>query len=467
MRLFIRLFSGCFFQLFPYAVLCFYPFDGYYRLTRKRTILGTVLLLISLCIFFAVSGMLIAANTPNNHFRFQMVNLVFYLCLILCFVWYLYAVKSVWQQKFFVFFYVLTCALILTSVSNCIVSYMYIYWEDPYQDNLPYYNEGHHLDWLFTAIVLPLYLLIIKKFYLPIRDRLDRKEAGFLSFLSLFLFILLSSGLSFIGSKYIYESPISLFLFAALLIAVFVIYIIIFRMLYLTHERVLLQQENIQAQHQMELRDEQYHRITETIQGTRRLRHDIKHHILMVQSLLSEGDIAKAEAYLNEYLNAVNQYSVMNLCSNPVINMIVSHYYALAKENDIDFTVRINVPRELPIQDSDISVLLGNLLENAITAASSAPEEQCHIDLNMIVAGKTLVVTVDNGFGGKLAYENGEYKSTKPNHTGFGLKSITAIAKKYNGHAEFTHEDMVFHSSVILEFFASYKSNSAANSSSA
>ena len=455
MKLFIRLFSGCFIQLFPFAILCFYPFGGLYRLTKKRAILGIALLLIGLSIFFAVSGMLIAAHTPNTDFRFQMVNLVFCFCLIPCFVWYLYAIKAVWQQKFFVFIYTLTCALIQASVSNCIMRYMYTYyWEDPYKDNLPYYNEGHHLDWLIKAISLLLYLFIIKKFYLPIRDRLDRKEAGSLSFLSLFLFILLSIGLSFISTSYILENPMSLFLYATLLVAVFVIYIIIFRMLYLSHERVLLQQENIQAQHQIELRDEQYHRITETIQGTRRLRHDIKHHILMVQSLLSEGDITKAEAYLNEYLDTVNQYALMNLCSNLIVNMVVSHYYALAKENDIDFTVRINVPRELPIQDSDLSVLLGNLLENAITAAFSAPENRCNIDLNMIVAGKALVVTVDNGFGGKLVYENGEYRSTKPNHTGFGLKSITDIAKKYNGDAEFTHEDMVFHSSVILEFAA-------------
>ena len=454
MKLFIRLFSSCFLQIFPFAVLCFYPFDGYYRLTRKRTILGTVLLLIGLGIFFSVSSMLIAAHTPNTHFRFQMVNLVFYFCLIPCFVWYLYAIKAVWQQKFFVFFYTLTCALILVSIGNYITNYIYTYyWKSPYQDNLPFYDSGY-IYWLLTAIVLPLYLLIIKKFYLPIRDRMDRKEIGTLSFLSLFLFILLSSGLSFIGSEYIFKDSMSLFLYAALLIAVFVIYIIIFRMLYLSHEKVLLQQENIQAQHQMELRDEQYHRITETIQGTRRLRHDIKHHILMIQSLLSEGDIAKAEAYLNEYLDTVNQYAVMNLCSNLIVNMVVSHYYALAKENDIDFKVRINVPKELPIQDSDISVLLGNLLENAITAVFSAPENQCKIDLNMIIAGKILVVTVDNGFGGELLYENGEYQSTKPNHRAFGLKSIMAIAEKYNGHAEFTHEEMIFHSSVILEFIS-------------
>lgn len=451
MRLFIRLFSGCLLQIFPFAVLCFYPFDGYYRLTKKRTVLGTVLLLIGLGIFFAVSGMLITAHTPNTHFRFVMVNLVFYFCLVPCFVWYLYAIKAVWQQKFFVFFYTLTCALILISIGNYITNYIYTYYlEPPYQDNLPYFDGGY-LYWLLTAIVLPLYLLIIKKFYLPIRDRMDRREIGTLSFLSLFLFILLSSGLSFVGSEYIFDDPMSLFLYAALLIAVFVIYIIIFRMLYLSHERVLLQQENIQAQHQMELRDEQYHRIADTIQATRRLRHDIKHHILMVQSLLSEGDIAKAESYLNEYLDTVNQYSIMNLCSNLIVNMVVSHYYALAKENDIDFTVRINVPKELPIQDSDLSVLLGNLLENAITAASSAPGDKRKITLNMVVAGKALAVAMDNGFDGEVIYENGEYHSTKPKHRGFGLKSVAELAKKYSGDAEFTHEDMVFHSSVVLE----------------
>lgn len=171
----------------------------------------------------------------------------------------------------------------------------------------------------------------------------------------------------------------------------------------------------------------------------------------MVQSLLSEGDIAKAESYLNEYLDTVNQYSIMNLCSNLIVNMVVSHYYALAKENDIDFTVRINVPKELPIQDSDLSVLLGNLLENAITAASSAPGDKRKITLNMVVAGKALAVAMDNGFDGEVIYENGEYHSTKPKHRGFGLKSVAELAKKYSGDAEFTHEDMVFHSSVVLE----------------
>lgn len=221
--------------------------------------------------------------------------------------------------------------------------------------------------------------------------------------------------------------------------------------MHLSNARHLLQQENIQTQHQIALRDEQYHRITETIQSTRRLRHDIKHHILTVQGLLTEGNTAKAETYLNEYLDTVKKYDVVNFCGNSIVNMIVSHYYALSKEKQIDFSVRINIPKELSIQDSDLSVLLGNLLENAVTATAAAREDRREIRLNMIIAGNSLVITVDNGFDGTPAYQNGEYFSTKPEHTGLGLKSITSIANKYNGDVEFTHEDTVFRSSVMLE----------------
>ena len=453
MILFLRMFCGCFSQLGPYAFLCFYPFDGRYRLPKKKTILLTMLLLTGLSLFFAVASMILAAFLPTNGtFLWNMVNLVFFLCLVPCFVWYLYAVKAIWQQKLFVFSFMLTCALTITYICDYVMNSYTWYLGDHHGASLPYSGATIPGLLLTNAIVLPLLRLLIKKFYLPVRDGLDRKDSGYLAFLSLALFILLGSGLSFISVMYLVMNPLTVFLFVALLVTVFVIYIVIFRMYYFAHERTLLQQENIQVQHQLELHDEQYHRITETIQASRKLRHDIKHHIFVVQGLLAEGEIEKAEKYLSEYLDTVNQYAVMNLCGNFIINMIVSHYYAQAKENEIDFKVRINVPKELPIHDSDISVLLGNLLENAIRAAFSAPEDKREIQLNMIVSGQALVITVDNSFDGKLAYENGEYLSTKPNHRGYGLKSIVNIAKKYNGEAEFTCEDTVFHSSVVLEF---------------
>ena len=40
--------------------------------------------------------------------------------------------------------------------------------------------------------------------------------------------------------------------------------------------------------------------------------------------------------------------------------------------------------------------------------------------------------------------------SSKPNHSGLGLRNIEMIAEKYEGGVEFTHDPHVFHSSVML-----------------
>ncbi len=144
--------------------------------------------------------------------------------------------------------------------------------------------------------------------------------------------------------------------------------------------------------------------------------------------------------------------------------MLVSHYYSLAKKNHIAFAVRIDIPKQLFIHNSDLSVLLGNLLENAMEAASHAPDNCRSICFHMSCSGNMLVIAVDNGFNGTAKLRNHQYLSTKPNHNGLGLKTLENIAKKYGGGASFTHEGTIFHSSVMLtlmeqEAYSSHNTN--------
>ena len=63
--------------------------------------------------------------------------------------------------------------------------------------------------------------------------------------------------------------------------------------------------------------------------------------------------------------------------------MLLTHYSALAKDQQITFRIRINIPDQFSIQESDLSVLLGNLLENAMLAAGNADKPHRFIHLNM------------------------------------------------------------------------------------
>lgn len=219
----------------------------------------------------------------------------------------------------------------------------------------------------------------------------------------------------------------------------------------LSHEKYIAQQNSLQMQYQIKLRDEQYRHIQENIENNRRLRHDLKHHLLTLQGFLADHSPEKAAAYLQEYVATYSDYEVENFCANPIVNMLLTHYSALAKDQQITFRIRINIPDQLSIQESDLSVLLGNLLENAMLAAGNADKPHRFIHLNMTCSGNSLVITVDNGFDGKLRTENNKYLSTKPEHTGIGLSSLSLLTKKYHGGVSFSNEDMVFHSSIMLE----------------
>ena len=441
----LQLFAGCLQQLAPYMFLCLYPFRKRLRFPKRKIFLVAAALLLAASLLFSLAGAFLASILPRGPFLRQMVNCLFALVLPLCFFWYLYTVKDLWQKKLFVFSFTATAALLMTSIYNYFdVKNLQSYsW-------LPYGGTFYLYYLIAELVTLPPCWFLLKYFYLPIEDGLDARESGYLSALSLFLFALLIPGLSLTAPEYLHSNPALIYLFCSLLVITFVVYILFFKLYGLIREKMQSQQEAMQLQHQSELSAEQYRRIQEQIENSRRMRHDLTHHLLAIQSFLADGETGRAVEYLEQYLESTRKYEILRFCGNPVVNMLVSHYDALAKEEEIDFSVRINIPDGLPVQDTDLSVLLGNLLDNAVRAAGHVTEADRFVRLNMICSGKMLAITVDNGFDGHVKRDGERYMSTKEGHQGMGLKSIADISEKYHGGVEFTHEGVEFHASVMV-----------------
>lgn len=443
---FLRLFAGFLLQVIPFAVLAFYPYREHLRRSTKRSAVLTLWLILILATFFASGGCTLQHLFPPDHTLFQAVNVVFILCLIPCLLWYLYLVTEIWQKKLFIFSFALTCGLVINSINNVICTILI-----PYTgyDGLPYQGWNVLILVLLTVLILPMFLLILIRYYCPVEAELTAKECTYLSGLPLFLFLLLAVGLSFIEYEYLYN-PMSLFLFFALFVLVLVIYLIFFKMIYLSFEKLRSQHDASQTRHLLAIQEEQYRHICTNIENSRRMRHDMRHHIITLQGFLQRGQIQKASEYLEQYLHAVQQGELTELCRNPVVNMIVGYYHTIAVQEDIRFDARIQIPDTLPIPDIDLSVILGNLLENAIDAASRANPDERFIQFHMLCCGQMLAITMDNGFHGNIKKAENRYLSSKANHSGLGLRNIEAIADKYEGGVEFTHDLHVFHSSVML-----------------
>ena len=445
--IFLRLFLGWLFQAGPFAFLCFQPFVKQLRFPMKKTGFLTAGLFFGLAAVFALSGCALHEKLPPNHQLFTTVNLVFIITLIPCLLWYLYAVTAVWQKKLFVFFYTITGALMITSLSNLILTKLLSNVE--LYDGLPYRGYTLPVLLLMTVVLLPVLSLTLRQHCRLLLDDVALKENLYLAILSAALFTILYSGLSYINYDILYN-PMALFLYAALFIAIFVVYGILFKMLDILLEKLETQRKYSDTQRQLSLQEEQYRRISDNMETARRMRHDLRHHMVTLQGFLKNGETAKAEEYLEHYLLFVGECEIPKLCGNAIVNAVVGHYQMLAKEQNVRFSMRIAIPNEWIVKDMDLSVLLGNLLENALDAALTAQDNARFICLNMICSGKMLAITVDNGFHGAIEMEGERYLSTKTKHSGFGLSSVRAIAEKYSGGVEFTHDEKEFHSSVML-----------------
>ncbi len=444
--IFLRLFAGFLLQVIPFAVLALYPYCEQLRFSKKRSVLLTLWLLLWLAALFAGCGCCLQFLLPPNHTLFQAVNVVFLLCILPCLGWYLYLVTVIWQKKLFVFSFALTGGLVINSINNAICT-MFV--TPALYDGLPYHGRELVILAVLTGLLLPLFWFVLARYYRPVEVGLTPRECTYLAGLPLFLFLMLAAGLSFIEYDFLYN-PMSLFLFFALFVLVLVIYLIFFKMVYLSYEKFRSQHDADQTRHLLSIQEEQYRHICTSIESSRRMNHDLRHHMVTLQGFLQGGRVQDACDYLEQYLDSARQVELVELCRNPVVNMVVGYYRSLALQKDIQFQTRIQVPDELSISDIDLSVILGNLLENAIDAADCGEADARFIQFHMHCSGQMLAITVDNSFRGEIAKVDGRYVSSKPNHSGLGLRNIEMIAEKYEGGVEFTHDLHVFHSSVML-----------------
>ena len=195
----------------------------------------------------------------------------------------------------------------------------------------------------------------------------------------------------------------------------------------------------------------QYRNLQDRITEARQAKHDIRHHISIMRSYLQQGEYSKLEAYLNTYSKTLPDDTTFVFCENRAVNVLLLYFAQQAKNGDIDFAVHTVLSENLPVSEADLSVLLGNLLENALDACSAQTDARKHIAVSATTNDTTLFLTVDNTFSGDLKLNRqGQYLSTKRKGSGLGLTSVSSIISRYGGTLDIRHDNGVFRVSIML-----------------
>lgn len=190
---------------------------------------------------------------------------------------------------------------------------------------------------------------------------------------------------------------------------------------------------------QILLQKKQYEFYLQKREAERIFRHDARHRDSILISYLENGEVEGAKEFLKKELAEIEKNAKIPFCENTLINAVLSEYRTKAEQEGLEFSARIQMPKELACDEAEFCVMLSNLLENSLDAAKS------YIAISIKHLNHQLSLNVKNDYEGELkkSAEN-NYLTTKPQGSGLGLKSVEAILKSNSGFLKIEDTDGVF-----------------------
>lgn len=207
-------------------------------------------------------------------------------------------------------------------------------------------------------------------------------------------------------------------------------------------------------QEQSEILERDYQGLRRTYESNAKLYHDLHNHIEAIYQCLIQGNMQEAVRYCEDLRTPMREISQRVWTGDKALDCLISSKMAVAEQGQIKTKVNIEYPHNTNIRSVDLTTILGNLLDNALEAADTAPEELRFLNLTIRRINTMLIIKVENGYGHAPAEKGGKLttsKSDKDSH-GWGLKSVQTAADRYDGVITTDYKDGVFQSVVTLSF---------------
>lgn len=294
-----------------------------------------------------------------------------------------------------------------------------------------YFGDGKCVVMLVSRLILfPLLEYVIcryfRKPYLALQEAVDKGWGVFAGMTMLYYVLVAVMG---VYPNNISDRPEDMPVFIMVLLLMFFTYATMFLCLYrqmllnqkLQSERILSEQK-----HSLELQ-------LENQQQIRKLKHDMKTHVVTVSGLLETGKMEELLAYLKTLESEIEPV-LKPFCANVYLNAVFSHYFRQFQKLDMKLRLDIQIGEDdLPYME--LCRILSNALENAWESSSELPAGERSASLQMKYSRDYLLIRVKNKCREDLYVEKGTLpKSGKkdPGH-GFGLATIQEMAASLGG----------------------------------
>ena len=189
--------------------------------------------------------------------------------------------------------------------------------------------------------------------------------------------------------------------------------------------------------------NDRIHLLNEANTQTTVYRHDIRHKLIVLDGLLSDGKIQQAQEFVKTSMTDLDSFTPKQFCENDTINLLCSYYHGKAQRLGVMFTIKALLPKDIPLSDTELCSVVANGLENALFAASQPDVTDKRVDFYCEVRQNKILIQIKNSYSGKVVIRNGLPASDRKGH-GYGCHSIVSIVQSNNGHCSFEANNGLF-----------------------
>ena len=181
------------------------------------------------------------------------------------------------------------------------------------------------------------------------------------------------------------------------------------------------------------------------------LQHDLKNHLLAIERISTMNDRNAMETYMDDLFSEAEASSMFAETGNYIIDAFLNSKLANAKNLGVNVETDLKISRELNMPPTDISIILGNLLDNAVEASTKCRKRKAIKIVMREDCGK-LYLRMINTYQGKIRVYRGMILSNKPNrgNHGIGLKNVQEVVDKYHGEMNTSYTEDYFSVAIII-----------------
>lgn len=210
-----------------------------------------------------------------------------------------------------------------------------------------------------------------------------------------------------------------------------------------------LEQSNLEKQHVYELisnannaYQNQLQIMFESQKKLKFMRHDLKKHLIQIRTLINNGNYQELPSYLDAMEEAVIVKKEYSKTGNKDVDSLINYELTLASEFGTEIICDIELPEQLNITSFDMTIILGNLLDNAIEALRQSKKKLIIITIKYMKG--IIRIDIEN------TYDSNYKRKPDGREHGIGLLSVMNTLEKYHGNLKTFPEDNRYHTTVVL-----------------